>query len=56
MEAKREANGPLCIVTHDHIIVALSYIFGRSGADRVPYLGGLLWDEGQISNKLSELE
>ena len=56
LEAKKQANGPLCIVTHDHMIVALSYIFGRSGAERVPYLGGLLWDESLIESKLSELK
>ncbi len=54
LELKKNVNGPICIVTHDHMINALSCMFKPLTTFKVPYLGGFVWNEAIIRIVLEE--
>lgn len=54
LELKKNADGPICIVTHDHMINAFSCMFKPLTSFKVPYLGGFVWNEAIIRKVLEE--
>lgn len=52
LEIKKKTNGPICIVTHDHMINALSSLFKQLTTFKVPYLGGFVWNDEELKKAL----
>ena len=45
----------ICVITHDHLICALSTIFGECLDSRVPYMGGFALKRSDISSELEKI-